>query len=83
MAMTAKKLQLRSVLLEEVWGPALHHLDFYREIQRAGKIVHVQVQKNDIAELVRKLDPDLMVLDTRCDSIEEGKEILSSVSNLK
>jgi len=57
-------------------GPG--HLDLYRKIQHAGKIVHIQVGKRDVEALVKALDPSLTVLQTVCGTIEEGKELLEA-----
>lgn len=59
-------------------GPA--HLEFYRTIQAAGKIVHVQLPKENVEPLARSLDPGLLMLSTSCDSIEEGQELLRSAT---
>ena len=55
-------------------GPA--HLAFYRTVQAAGKIVHVQLPRENVEPLVKGLDPGLLMLSTSCESIEEGKELL-------
>ena len=57
-------------------GPA--HLDLYRRIQKAGKIVHIQVPACNIEPLVKSLDPGLLCIDTWCGSIREGKELLAA-----
>ncbi len=57
-------------------GPA--HLEMYREIQKAGKIVHVELPKENVEPLVRELDPALLMLQTYCGSIEEGQKLLDS-----
>ena len=55
------------------------HLDLYRKIQESGKIVHVQVDGHAVKPLIDALDSNLLVLDVRCDSIEEGKALLEAV----
>ncbi|HUU60515.1 MAG TPA: hypothetical protein VMZ50_13325 [Phycisphaerae bacterium] len=57
-------------------GP--EHLDFYRQVQAAGKIVHVQVPKQNVLPLVKALDPTLLMLQTACDSPREGRELLAA-----
>lgn len=57
-------------------GPA--HIDFYRKVQSAGKIVHIQVAKEDVEPLCRALDPSRLVLSTWCSSIAEGEALLES-----
>ncbi len=57
-------------------GPA--HLEMYRQIQQAGRIVHVELPKENIAPLIKGLDPGLLMLQTRCESIDEGQGLLES-----
>ncbi len=45
------------------------HLDLYREIQKAGRIVHVQVSKENVEPLLRELDPTLLMLQTHCKDV--------------
>lgn len=54
------------------------HLDLYREIQEAGRIVHVQVDAKQVEPLVRGLDPSLLMLQVMCASVEEGTELLAA-----
>jgi hypothetical protein len=56
------------------------HLDLYREIQAAGKIVHVQTSKQEVEPLYKALDPRLTILDVRCDTVDEGKSLLAAAS---
>ncbi|MHC4714373.1 MAG: hypothetical protein ACYTAN_14070 [Planctomycetota bacterium] len=57
-------------------GPA--HLDLYRQIQAAGKIVHIELEPARIEPLVRALDPGLLMLHTRCKSARGGRELLGA-----
>ena len=57
-------------------GPG--QLPLYKKIQKAGKIVHVNVDKQHIEPLVKSLDPSLLVLQTWCGSIQEGEELLAA-----
>jgi len=59
-------------------GPA--HLDFYRRIQAAGKIVHIEVPKEKIEPLVKALDPALLMIHANCDSVAEGEELLEAAT---
>ena len=54
------------------------HLDFYRKVQAAGKIVHVRVSKEDVEPMVRNLDPARLMLLTACDSVAEGETLLEA-----
>lgn len=56
------------------------HLAFYRKVQRAGRIVHIEVAKDQVEPLCRALDPRLLMLDVSwsCRSPEEGQELLAA-----
>ncbi len=58
-------------------GPG--HLDFYKEVQRAGKIVHIHLPKENVEPLVRELDPRRLMLQTDCGTPDEGMRLLDSV----
>ncbi len=55
-------------------GPA--HLEMYKAIQAAGRIVHIQAPAQNVEPLVRELDPALLMLDTWCPSPAEGERLL-------
>ncbi len=55
-------------------GPG--HLEMYRLIQAAGKIVHIDVPHETVQPLLRELDPSLLLLQTECNSIDEGEALL-------
>lgn len=56
-------------------GPG--HLEMYRAIQAAGKIVHIEVPRQNVEPLVRELDPALLMLQTWCDSRAAGEKLLA------
>jgi hypothetical protein len=56
-------------------GPA--HLAMYRQVQAAGKIVHVQLPWQNVEPLVRELDPALLMLDTHVASRADGERLLA------
>ena len=60
-------------------GPG--HLDLYREIQAAGRIVHVHADKNNVEPLVRELDPARLMIQTVCDSVAEGEALLDAATH--
>jgi hypothetical protein len=60
-------------------GP--QHLDLYRQIQRAGCIVHVSVPVENVEPLVDELDPALIMLQTRCETVREGEQLLGSLGD--
>lgn len=55
-------------------GPG--HMAMYRTIQAAGKIINIDLPKENVEPLVRALDPALMLLQTGCASREEGERLL-------
>jgi hypothetical protein len=60
---------------EPLNGP--EHLEFYKSIQKAGRIVHIQVTPENIEKLAGKLDPTLLMLDTACASESAGLALLA------
>ncbi|MCC6581560.1 MAG: hypothetical protein IT440_14090 [Phycisphaeraceae bacterium] len=69
-----KVIQYTPMPCEPPNGPA--HLEMYKQIQSAGKIVHIQVTLDHIEPLVRQLDPARLILDTTCASHEQGERLL-------
>ena len=57
-------------------GPG--HLAFYRQVQAAGKVLHLALPAAHVEPLVRELDPGLMLLQTRCASVAEGERLLEA-----
>ncbi len=57
-------------------GPA--HLEFYRQVQRAGKILHLDVPAAHVEALVRQLDPARLLLQTHCPSVAAGERLLAA-----
>jgi hypothetical protein len=68
-------LQYTPAPFEPPNGP--DHLDFYRRVQAAGKIVHISVDAKDVEPLARGLDPSLLMLHTSCRTEQEGRELLA------
>ena len=58
-------------------GP--EHLEMYRQIQAAGKIVHVAVPLEAVEPLTRALDPARLMLQTSCSSRAEGERLLEQM----
>jgi hypothetical protein len=56
-------------------GPA--HLPFYRRVQQAGKILHLDLPAAHVEALVRQLDPARLMLQTRCPTVAEGERLLA------
>lgn len=57
-------------------GPG--HLEMYRQVQAAGKIVHIDLPWQHVEPLVRELDPALLMLQTYCASPAEGERLLEN-----
>ncbi len=55
-------------------GPG--HLEMYRQIQAAGRIVHVELPAENVEPLCRELDPGRLLLLTRCETRERGERLL-------
>ena len=58
------------------------HLPLYRKIQAAGRIVHIEVTKDQVEPLCRALDPRLLMLDVSymCETVAEGQELLAAAT---
>jgi len=58
----------------------IEHLVLYRKIQESGRIVHIEVNKDQVEPLCRALDPRLLMLDVSyaCETISEAEELLAS-----
>jgi len=57
-------------------GPA--HIPFYKEVQKANKIVHIAMPKENVEAVVKALDPGLLMISTYCKDIEEGEQLLEA-----
>jgi len=61
-------------------GP--ENLDFFKKVQAAGKILHIQVPPQNIEPLLEGgLDPQLVIFYTNCQTIDEGKALLENSKN--
>lgn len=69
-----KVLQYTPAPNEPPNGPG--HLEMYRQVQAAGKIVHIELPAQNIEPLLRELDPALLMLDTWAPSPAEGERLL-------
>lgn len=61
------------------WEPpnGMAHADFYRQVLRAGKILHLQLPADQVEPLVRLLGPDQLMLDTWCPDAAAGQRLLA------
>lgn len=55
-------------------GPA--HIELYKKIQDAGKIVHIYVPAENIEPLAKTLDPARLLIETNCNTPQEADELL-------
>ena len=70
-------LQYTPAPFEPPNGP--DHLDMYKQIQAAGKIVHIEVPLAAVEPLVRALDPSRLMLQTSCRTRDEGVQLLTQM----
>ena len=61
-------------LVEPPNGPA--HMEMYKRVQAAGKIIHIEVPAESVEPMVRELDPTLLMLHTQVPSRAEGERLL-------
>ncbi|MDW7656176.1 MAG: hypothetical protein SCM11_03255 [Bacillota bacterium] len=54
----------------------IQHLELYKAIQAAGKIVHIDAPWQQVEPLLLALDPARLFIQTHCDSIEAGEWLL-------
>jgi len=50
-----------------------------RKIQKAGKLLYINCEKEEVQFLLKELSPEGILLDVRCDSPEEAEELLKEV----
>ena len=67
-------LQYTPTLMEPPNGPA--HLEMYKQVQAAGKILHIEVPAKSIEPMIRELDPALLMLHTQTPSRDDGERLL-------
>jgi len=59
--------------------PASKWISLLRRIQEAGKLVHITVGKAEIPILLDKLDPEGLMMNIRCETESEAREVLEMV----
>lgn len=67
-------LQYTPAPFEPCNGP--DHLEMYRRVQAAGKIVHIELPWQYVEPLCRQLDPALLMLQTHVPSRDQGERLL-------
>jgi hypothetical protein len=67
-------LQYTPAPCEPANGP--DHLDMYKQVQAAGKILHIQLPPTAVEPLVRALDPSQLMLQTSCRDRDDGERLL-------
>ena len=58
------------------------HLEFYRTVQAAGRILHLNVMPDQVIPLVKELDRAFLMLQTRVNTVAEGEALLKRVERL-
>lgn len=56
-------------------GP-LEWLPWLRRIQAAGKNLHISIEAKEVERALEELKPEGLFINTSCDSIEEGRQLL-------
>jgi len=56
------------------------HLEMYRQIQSAGRIVHISLPVENVEPLVRALDPSRLLLDVDADTRADGERLLEQAT---
>lgn len=54
------------------------HLELYRNIQAAGKIVHILTPVQNVEPLCRGLDPGRLCMDVQCRSVQDANGLLEA-----
>jgi hypothetical protein len=62
---------------EEAYATGAGLVNFYRRVQGAGKIVHIELPAANVEPLVRQLDPSLLCLHTWCATPAEADALLA------
>lgn len=58
----------------------IEHLEFYKQVQEAGKIIHIDVSADRITEeFIKELDPSKILIDTKTETLAEAEELLNKV----
>lgn len=59
----------------------IEHLSFYKQVQAAGKIIHIKVSNDRITEeLIKELDPSRILLETSTESLRQAEELLNKIA---
>jgi len=59
----------------------IEHIEFYQQVQKAGKIVHIEVGAEKIKEeFIKELDPSKILIDTNCGSLDEAEALLDKIA---
>lgn len=61
--------------------PPVQWMNLLKKIQRAGKGLHISVDKQDVETLLSELSPKGLMIATSCDSIEEAKDLLKKAEH--
>ncbi len=60
-------------------SPTREWVPLLRKIQKAGKLIYISCEKEEVEFLLRELSPESLLLETYCDSIEVAQELLKKV----
>ncbi|MFW6256960.1 MAG: hypothetical protein ACOC2O_02345, partial [Bacillota bacterium] len=59
--------------------PVSEWISLLKKIQEAGKLVYVPVEKDEVKILLKKLNPEGLLMKTRCESKKEADQLLADV----
>ena len=57
-------------------------IDLLKRIQAGGKLLFISCDPDEVEPLVRQLKPEGLLLNTHCNTVEEGEELLRRVHDL-
>jgi hypothetical protein len=59
----------------------IEHLEFYKQVQAAGKIVHIAVSADLlIEEFIKELDPSKTLIDSSTETLAQAEDLLAKVA---
>jgi len=61
-------------------APVWEWLDLLREIQAAGKAVHIHCPPERALQLLTELEPSRLIIESHCDSLTEGERFMETVA---
>ena len=82
-ALAIKKLNGIQYVCGAASEPASLHMEVFRKIQKAGKLIHVDISPDQVDAFIDGLNPEGVMLNLWAESIEEAEAIMSRISRWK